>query len=477
MRFAWVSNRWRGVLLAASVIAGCVSPVSQRDLRPVGELAGVELDALSRVVTDDFQLDAERAISSLLEAPLGAEEAVRVALLGNRELRARLLELGVARGRLIGARAVANPHVEVEVLPERNTDIELALEYEITSLVLAPLRARAARADLDAARIEAAAEVVGLGQRVRVAFFDLQAAHQRLAIAQRALDAFAAGHEAAQAMLEAGNVTPLEAAARTAAYERARILVAEGELELADRRERVHPLLGLHGRDLEWRAVEELPPVAEEPPREDELEARAIAANLDLAARRSRLDAAQRRLELARVDGWMPRIEVDVHALYSRPDTALADSPWGVGGGVNVEVPLFDRGRGSIVSRRAELAAIEQRRDGLGIDVRSATRRIWNRLSSAHARAVRYQQVILPAQREVTEQTVLQYNAMQVGIFGVLQARRDEFELELDYVESLRQYWNARATLDALLAGRAMELMDDGPAPTGSGNEAEEGGH
>ncbi len=470
--------RNQAAALAMAALLACAPVAMRGDLARVTQHSGFDDAALGRVLDDDFEAVAGTEVKRLLDQPLDADAAVRVALLNNRELRARLLELGVARGMLIEARTVANPHFEVELLPERNSDIEIGIEYEITSVILAPMRARAAAAELEAARHEVASDVVSLAQRVRVAFFALQAGHQQLAIAQQALDAFAAGHEAAQALLAAGNIAPLDAAAQVVSYERARVIVAQLELELTNRRERVQTLLGLHGAALDWRPVEQLEPAPTQLPDDTNLETRAIAANLRLAATHSRIEAARRRVELARVDGWMPDIELDVHALHAggEPSTAPGE-PWGIGGGIAIEIPLFDRGRGAIQARRSELAALAQRREGVGIDVRSAARVLRSHLQSAHGRARHFQEVILPAQRSVTEHTLLQYNAMAVGIFAVLQARRDELELELTYVDTLREYWSADATLQAMLAGSVVEGIDDAAPPRlGAGPQAQ-GGH
>ena len=446
----------RGLALVLALgTSACTPALWSADM---AEVSSASARAGDLPIAVDGELDdatADREVARLLSRPLDADAAVRIALLDNRALRSRLLELGVARGRLIEARTPANPHVEVEVLPERNSEIEIGLEYEITSLLLLPARTAAARADLDAERLEVAAEVVGLAQRVRVAFYALQAAYQQLAIAERTLDAFAAGHDAAVAMAEAGNINALDRSAQTAAYERARIVVAQLQLRVTERREKVQTLLGRHGRSLQWEVVAQLPALEAELPDDSRLEAKAIGRNLDLEATRHRATAAAKRVDLARLDGWMPDVELDVHALYAGSSDD-GDPPWGIGGGVAVEVPLFDRGRGEVVARKAQLASLAQRREGSAIEVRSAARRVRNQLASAHSRARHYEDVILPAQREVTAQTVLQYNAMDASVFAVLQARRDELDAELSWVETLREYWTARATYDALLAGRAV---------------------
>lgn len=434
-------------------------------MRDVRALTRVE--QLPRLAEGDVDPVAAREAARLLAVPLDAEGAVRVALLENRELRARLREIGVARGQLIQAGLLPNPRAEVELLPERNSRIELRVEYDLTRAVLAPFAARAAAPELEAARTRAAAAVVSLAFRVRQGFYRLQAAEQRLAITQRELDALAARREAAHALLAAGNLAELEVATEDAAYERARVDVARRELELVVERENVQRLLGQHGSATGWRVRGELPAVAEAPALDGDLERQALAANLGLLERRQRLEALARRASWTRSAGWIPDVSVDVHGLQGDPTnegTAL-DQDWRFGAGINVELPLFDRGQGTATSLDAEFDALLEAYYGLAVDVRSAAREVRSRVVSAHARARQYQDVILPAQRRVTEQTLLQYNAMQLGIFELLEARRAELRAELEYVDTLREYWTAIAALDALRAGQHALLAAEGSEP------------
>ena len=313
------------VALSASVsLPACVSSSISDDMRRVRDVTSVE--RLPLVADREVDPLAPRDAARLLEAPLDAEGAVRVALLGNRQLRAQLREVGVARGELLQAGLLPNPRAEVELLPERDTQVELRLEYDLTRAVLAPLAARAAAPELDAARSRAAAAVVALGYRVREAFFRLQASEQRLAITQRALDALAARHEAALALVAAGNVSELELATEEAAYERARIDVAKRELDLATERESLQRLLGLHGEATAWRVRGGLPPVAALPDLDGDLERRALTANLPLVERRQRLEALARRAGWTRAAGWIPDVSVDVHGLHvARPDEPHAE--------------------------------------------------------------------------------------------------------------------------------------------------------
>ena len=83
-------------------------------------------------------------------------------------------------------------------------------------------------------------------------------------LSQRSLDALAAARDAAQALLEAGNVSRLDAASQIAAYQRTRADVARLELEVAERREEVQRLLGLHGEHTGWEIRDGLADAPEE---------------------------------------------------------------------------------------------------------------------------------------------------------------------------------------------------------------------
>lgn len=471
------TNKVLGTWLATAslLLGGCLTSSIASDMAEVRTRTHVPV--LASVADLAVDPDSANDARTLLEAPLDADTAVRVALLNNRALRAQLRELGVARGRLIQARQVANPTFEAESLPERNTAFEFRVEYDLTSLVLAPLRARAAAADLEAARLDVAGDVVQLGYAVRSAFYTLQAAEQRLAIAQRALDAFAASRDAAAALLEAGSISALDASSQIAAFERARVMVAQLELEVADQREAMQRLLGLHGRDTTWQIRGDLSKVPDELPPSDGPETKVVQASLELASMRSRLEAISRRTRLSRTQGWLPEIDVDMHALYGDPESGARSGPPRFGAGVSLSVPLFNQQRGTTRAHEAEFDALMERYHGLAIDLRSAARETHNRVTSTYARARQYQQIILPAQRRVVEETQLQYNAMQLGVFQLLQARREQLDVELAYVETLREYWSAAAALDTLLAGHRVLLSDTpGATPMSAGSEPA-GGH
>jgi outer membrane protein TolC len=442
-----------GVLALAFASAGCATTSTASDFARIRTMTGAAL--APAVDREAVALETGDDVRAILEEPLTVEDAVRVALLNNRELRATLREVGSARGDFVQAGLLPNPEFEFDVrepgalgLPSQ---IDLSAEWNLTQVLLAPRRARAARADLEAARYRAAAAVIDMGYRARAAFLAFLATRERLGLAVQTLDAFAAGRDAARALFEAGNIVELDLASQEAAYEETRAEVAELELELQGAKEAINRLLGLSGEATTWAVEGTLEALPEAPSIPDALEREAIEASLALAGTRSRLEAVARRTGIARTEGWLPDITADVHAERDQQE-------WEVGGGARISVPLFDRQQGTIAAREAEFDALLERYVGMAIDLRSDARMLRNHLRSAHARARQYVAVIAPARARVLEQTQLQYNAMQVGIFQLLEAQRGVLAASLRRVETLREFWTAQAAFDALLAGHVVDL-------------------
>ncbi len=438
-------------IVPALMLLGCVSHSTREDLDAIGAMDGVRehMELAERGRAQERESDA--AVASILAEPLDVDAAVRVALLSNRDLRASLAELGIARGDLVQAGLMPNPTVEAEVrFPEdqmQPPQVDVGVAIDLTGMILAPLRTEVATARMEAARLRTAAAVLDLAYRVRLAFYRAQASQQMLELMRTAQEAFQAAVSAARALYQAGNVRELDVAIEEAALEQARIDTARAELELLDDRERLNVLMGLFGRRVQWQMAGRMPDPVEARLEEAELESRAIDASLELAQTRADLEAVARSIGLARAVGAVPDLEIGFHAEYD-------EARWEYGPELAITLPIFSQGQGTVLSREAQLEALRERYVGLAIGVRASVRAARNRAVASELLARRHRDVLIPARTRVFEQTLRLYNAMQIDVFRLLQSRREQLEAARAYIEALRDYWQARATLDQVLAGR-----------------------
>lgn len=480
-------------VVAATTLVGCATRTVP-DRFPAGSPASLETPEVEpapvgRALVEDPPLPGESvagwhglegqgssgvvpaSASRPTPALLTADEAVRIALKNNREIRAVRAEVGVAEGLASQAGALPNPRLEVEGTPALEGRLEVAVEMPVTASLLAPMRRGAALAEADAARRRAEAAEMKLAWQVRAAFYATQAAEQKLALAHQALDARAAGRDATEALYQAGNVVELDAASREASYEFARLRAGGAELELLEAREKLGRLLGLSGEAMGFVVDASLP----EPPATldlgDGAETRALSASLELAELRSRMDASARTAQTARIAGWVPDLAV-------RGFGEKEGGEWGFGGGVELTLPIFDRRGGSVAAAESSFDAGLARYEALAGEIRSSVRRARSRLLLAHASAQHWKKVVLPARARLMGQMLLQYNAMQVSVFELLQARRDQLDGELGYVDALRGYWTEAAAYEAALAGARLDSIETNVVSSaGGGGGAEERGH
>ncbi len=272
-------------------------------------------------------------------------------------------------------------------------------------------------------------------------------------------------------MATAGNLRQLDVVQQRAAYERSRIDVAQAELRALMSREKLQVLLGLDGRQTEWRVVEGFDGPEGEPPTVSDLERIAVDRSLVLSAQRETLVAWGRRVGVERMRGALP----EAHAgLFAERE----EGEWSFGPAAGMAIPLFDQNQGAIGETRARLRIAQHELLQKAIRLRSLARRTRAAWSNADERVRFYTETLLPARAAVLEQTLLQYNAMNVGVFQLLQARRAVIDAARERVEAMFDLWRTTATVELIAAGGEPPEMD-APSVGGEsmGNGGDDGGH
>jgi outer membrane protein TolC len=127
---------------------------------------------------------------------------------------------------------------------------------------------------------------------------------------------------------------------------------------------------------------------------------------------------------------------------------------WVVGPSLSIELPIFNPGHADIARIQAYLRQAEHRQQDLAIMVRSEIRVHRAELVAARRKVEYYQQKVLPRAESITELTLQQYNAMQLGTYQLLETRSDQLDAHQEYVEALRDYWIARSELELAVGGR-----------------------
>jgi len=390
--------------------------------------------------------EAQAAVASLLSRPLTAGSAVQVALLNNHRLQATYEELGIAQADLVEAGLLRNPIFTFERrFPGQALEMDVLKEF--IDILLLPLRKRIAAAQFEATKLRVAHEVLVTAAEVRAAFHEHQGDQQLVDLRNTVAAATERSAEAALRMHEAGNLKNLDLATEQASHAQAKIELAKAQSEATQSREKLNKLMGAFGEQTNWTVASRLPDLPGEEVSISQLESRAIQQRLDLAAARQEFIAQARSLGIARADAILERAEIGAH--YERE----ISGEYAIGPSVNVPIPIFNQGQPAFARASAKLRQGQQRYLALATDIRSDVRAARDRMLLARQQVEYFKSTALPTRTRVTEESQLEYNAMQIGPLQLLQAKQDEVKTGADSVEALRDYWVARAELEKAVGG------------------------
>ena len=316
-----------------------------------------------------------------------------------------------------------------------------------------PLRKRVAAARFEEAKLQVTGAVLDFAATVQAAFYRHQADEQMLELLQTIGQALAVAFEVAQRLHAAGNITDLDLARERALLEEAKLQLRAAEIAARQSREQLNTLMGLWGPQTAWHIDRRLPDLPAQPLPFAELERRALHQSLDLASARQRMIVAGEQLGVNRATALLPESSLG-------PAAEREEGAWEVGPVLEFPIPLFDQGQARIGRAVTELRRAQQEYYALGVRIRSTVRTVHERLQGAQDRALYYRDILLPLRERIVNETQLQYNAMQLGVFDLLRAREQQIQAAIAYIETLRDYWLARTDLGQLLSGRL-------PSPNG----------
>jgi cobalt-zinc-cadmium efflux system outer membrane protein len=393
-----------------------------------------------------------KELREMLAKPLGAEEAVQIALLNNRSLQATFEDLGIAQADLVQAGLMTNPRFFASIrfpdVAPRTPDSEFAVAADFLDLLMIPLRKQIAsdRLGIDERRVADA--VLAMEHDVRVAFYTYQARRQAIALEKTIDEAQQIALDIARRQHQAGNISDLDLASEEATYSAMKLDLARTQAAALADREELNRLMGLWGNDsASWQTTEKLPELADKEPSMEHLESLAIRQRFDL-------DAARRETHLvAKSIGVTEQFRLS--GLEIGVDTEHDPTGFNVTGPtLSVEIPIFDQKQAQIARLQAEYRQGLNRLTALAIDIRSHVRADRDRVIAAREMARFYRDDLIPQRRRVTQLSELHYNAMLLGIDRWLMARQSEVSAYKEYIETMRDYWIAKSDLERAVGGR-----------------------
>ena len=437
-----------GALFAGAVgvtLTGCASTAPQaapevatpREHRQPGERRG----AVSHETIDRLSLP----------------QALALALLRSPALEAFAYEVRAAEARVLQARALPNPELELEVeeydrggegLDPAEMAVVLGQRFELGGK--RRWRTRRAEAEKEAAGWDYENKRVDVLASTAQRFVAVIAAQRRLELAKSTVGLAEETSRAVAERVKAGKEPPLQASKTTAELEMARIGVLEAENALdASRRALAsawgdeQPRFGTVEGDLDRVTV----PV----PSLDTLRAR-LPASPGLARWASELRLQRAELS-AQKAARVPDLEAFV-GLQRFEEDGTDSLAFGIG----LPLPLFDRNRGNIAAAEYDLAKAEAERKAAKTTLLGELAGAHADLMSAHRRVLTLRSKVVPAMQEAFEAAREGYKQGKYGFLDMLDAQRGLVEAKGALVDALADHHAAVAGIQRI-TGTSIEKL------------------
>ncbi len=311
-----------------------------------------------------------------------------------------------------------------------------------------------------------AAAIVEQAGAARTAWVRAVAAREIERYAAQVKDAADASAELANRMLQVGNFSRLQAARQHLFYADATARLAAARQAAVAAREDLVRRLGL-GADQAARLQlpERLPDLPKAPLAAETVSTALAAQRLDLRTARLELDAAGRARGLDLATGL-----IDVE-LGGRRDTRFeADGSKSTARGFELELrlPLFDWGATRAAALDARSLAAAHRYEAAARAASSQAREHYAAYRSAYDQARHQRDEVVPLRKAISEENLLRYNGMLIGVFELLADARDQVAGVIAAIEASRDFWLADTALASTLIGQpvaAPAAARAGPPP------------
>ena len=435
-------------VLSAALLGGCAgfSPDGGFDAIQSATQSHIQKD-VAWTRDDASRSQTQARINALLAQPLSADDAVQIALLNNPGLQAAFNTLGIAEADWVAAQRLPNPSFSIGRLTKGSeVEWERSLHLSLARLLTMPMRADIEQRLFEQTRRELVLDVLRLAADTRKAWVVAVAASQTAQYQQQAMGAAEAGAELARRMAQVGNWSKLKQAREQAFYADAALAAARAEQVRLQARERLIRLMGLDRADT-VQLPDRLPDLPNMLPPLPDVEQQAMDARLDLQTTRLHTETLAKSLGLTRSTRLINVLELGIISNNS------SEEPLERGYEISFELPLFDFGETRVRQAESRYRQALERARETAVNARSEVREAYALQQSQYAIARHLRDEVVPLAQRISEETLLRYNGMLIGVFELLADARSQIAAVNAAIEAQRDFWLADADLQMALVG------------------------
>lgn len=457
-------------LILLALLAGCATVKPQPDYARTHQLIEESTGYSEAYDPEQDGLSAEQ-IDAYLADGLTLDEAVRLALLNNRQLQGAFYDIGIARADWVQAELLSNPSLGVGILfPEGGgrSSLQANIAQNIVDLWQIPVKKRVAEHELESQILHVARLSGELAAETKRAYYHGVATQELMTIAEKFLVLLTKAHEAIRTQREAGMASPLDENLQRAQVLEAELALRDARLAAENAKRALARLLSLDREVADLVLSDAIPETAIVDFDVDTLIAAAREKRLDLRAISESILAGDAEIGLEYL-GIFPEVTLGLGAerLESRAqpgrnivaDTARAslrnggltvpdiesrgernlaksaeiDFMWGPT--LSLELPIFDQNQAQIAKARYARIQVVKSYEDLYLNIAQDIRIAVDRASTLWGNASFYRDELLPQAETNQDFTDAAYQAGTVDILTLLASQRSLLDAHRGYVQ------------------------------------------
>ncbi len=431
-------------------LTGCASVQTQQEWERVSAFTRERTGMETRwEQTEEDAKDTKEEVNKLLSDGLTEDDAVKITLLNNRKLQATFEEIGAAKADLVQAGLFTNPNLSaVFRMPfgGGGTDMEGVGALNIADFWQIPLRKKVASTRLETTILQVSKEILNTVSEAKHAHNEYialslirdetekikeQMEEWRDHLVSRRKFGFSSDFD-----IHTANASVLDSEAELARVEK--------ELQLA--RVRLHRVLGLSTEQSDYEVVGNMSEGKWPLPEPETMISHALSSRPDIQMARVKVEDSRRVLALERTRIFT---NVEAGAAYARE----SDGAEFLGPEIGIQLPIFDQNQAQIAKAEYKVRQAEKELKAKIGQVREEVSASFERLSLARQQVSLISTQVLPARKGAVEYTEKYFNAMQLNMLYLLEARKKFSETERRYLEALREQRAQEIELEKVLGG------------------------
>lgn len=450
-------------------------------------------------VADSFNPEepaiTQEQIEEMLRDGLKLDEAVRIALLNNRDLQAVFMDIGVAKADWVQSGLLSNPTLGLSVLfPEGGgrSNVQAGLAQNIADLWQIPIRKKSSQQALEQTILRVARIVGELAIDTRRTYLQAVADQEASNVAGENVDLLRKSHDTVKAQREAGVASSLDENLARGQLLQAELSARNASLLAVNAKRRLARLLSTDASIDQVELTDPLASVAPEFESEDRLIELARTSRPDLRAALAAAEAARSKIQLERrklfpdlsIGLFGERLERraqsgrDIPADFARSSIAAGqptvpdiqsraqrrqerrqEIDTKLGPSLSMTLPIFDQNQAQVA--RAEFLYLQALRsyEGLYLAVAQDIRITVNQARTAAANVDFYHNELLPQAERNLEFSTTSYSAGQTNILTLIEAQRTLLESRRGFIAARLGAAMAQAELERSI-GRPLSQIE-----------------